>query len=90
MFVPCICRCCRRKGIVNERRFCAECALCLHCEAGPTVHRWGLCSVCSDCYHIKVLYRRSHRWTPEWEQHLRRLTAEVQSALRRRNEKGDG
>jgi hypothetical protein len=76
------CRCCRRKGVLNEQRFCVECAVCLHCEAGPTVHRWGLCLACVENYHIKVLYRR-HHWTPEWEQHLRRLTAEVQAALRR-------
>jgi hypothetical protein len=78
-----VCRCCRREGALNERRLCPECAVCLHCERRPSVSARGLCRRCHGCRDIRALYRRSHQWTPAWELHLRRKTAEVQAALRR-------
>jgi hypothetical protein len=46
------------------------------------VTRRGLCERCHRCRPIRALYRRRHGWTPEWEMHLRRKTAEVQALLR--------
>jgi hypothetical protein len=79
-----LCPCCHRKGPLNEHGFCPECATCLHCEQGPSVHAHGLCATCAAEPGIRPLYRRGHHWTPEWEQHLRRKTAEVQRELKRR------
>ncbi len=77
-----LCRCCRRVVCCKERALCADCAVCLHCECQPSVNALGLCARCSAVSGIRRLYVRSAHWTPEWEQHLRRKTAEIQRALR--------
>jgi hypothetical protein len=76
------CLCCRRKARVNEHGLCPECAVCLHCEERPSVHALGLCEDCHATPGIRSLYVRRRNWTPEWELHLRRKTAEVQRALK--------
>ena len=78
-----LCPCCRRKGPLNEGGFCAECAVCLHCERRPSAHALGLCERCHAAPGVRVLYVRRRGWTTEWELHLRRKTAEVQRELRR-------
>jgi len=68
---------------------CGDCAVCLHCESREAVTRLGLCEECHADSLVRKLYRRSHHWSPEWELHLRRKTAEVQRELgrqRRRKE----
>jgi hypothetical protein len=54
---------------------------CLHCEHAPAAHRLGLCAACAGTRQIRVLYRRRRNWTPQWEQHLRRLTRRAQQGL---------
>jgi hypothetical protein len=54
---------------------------CLHCEAQPAVTGRGLCADCDAVEGIHVLYLRRRGWTPEWEQHLRRLTRRAQAGL---------
>jgi hypothetical protein len=83
-----LCICCRRKGQLNERRFCPDCAICLHCEKRPSAHALGLCERCHDTPGVRVLYLRRRGWTPEWELHLRAKTAEVQRALKRHRGRG--
>lgn len=56
-------------------------APCLHCERRPGVTRRGLCAVCNGIKSIRVLYRRRHGWTPEWEAHLRLLTWRASQGL---------
>ena len=79
-----VCACCRRKGRLNDHGLCPDCAVCLHCERRPGVHALGLCEACLADPGVRALYRRRRGWTPEWELHLRRKTAEVQRELRRR------
>jgi hypothetical protein len=55
--------------------------LCIHCEQRPSATELDLCSVCHAVKSIRVLYLRRRGWTPEWEQHLRRLTARAQGRL---------
>lgn len=77
----CIC-CERRKRRLNEFNLCPDCSVCLHCEQRPAETELALCRRCHDKPHIGELYRRSHHWTPDWELHLRRKTAEMQAQLR--------
>jgi hypothetical protein len=79
-----LCRCCCRLRQVNQHGLCSECAICLHCEGRPAVTELGLCEQCDGDPHIQDLYRRGPHWTPEWEMHLRKKTAEVQRHLQRR------
>jgi len=55
--------------------------VCIHCEQRPAVSGLGLCSVCHAGKNIRVLYLRRRGWTPEWEMHLRRLTARAKQRL---------
>ncbi len=54
---------------------------CLHCEQRPNATELGLCAVCDAADNIRVLYVRRRGWTPEWELHLRRLTARARQRL---------
>lgn len=54
---------------------------CLYCEQRPPEHHYGLCGRCARQYHIRTLYRRRVRWTPDWELHLRRLTERAKRKL---------
>jgi hypothetical protein len=55
--------------------------LCIHCERRPAHHLLDLCSLCHANRGIRVLYLRRRGWTPQWEAHLRRLTARAQQGL---------
>lgn len=56
--------------------------VCLHCERRPSAGRLGLCTVCGFRGTIRALYAvRRRGWTPEWEAHLRRLTARATKGL---------
>jgi hypothetical protein len=55
--------------------------LCVHCEQRPATTALDLCSVCHAVKSIRVLYLRRRGWTPEWELHLRRLTARAKLRL---------
>jgi hypothetical protein len=55
--------------------------LCVHCERRPPATDLDLCEVCYAVKSIRVLYLRRRGWTPEWEQHLRRLTARAKQRL---------
>lgn len=55
--------------------------LCLHCEQRPAETALGLCPVCHAVKGFRVLYLRRRGWTPEWEQHLRRLTERARLRL---------
>ncbi len=50
-------------------------ALCIHCEQRPPLNSVGLCAVCRASKGIRVLYLKRRGWSPQWEAHLRRLTA---------------
>jgi hypothetical protein len=54
---------------------------CLHCERAPAVNGLGLCPACAGTHNIRELYVRRRNWTPQWEQHLRRLTRRAQQGL---------
>ena len=82
------CRCCRRKKGLNAHRLCQDCAVCLHCERREAVSELGLCQQCHETPKVCALYQRGPHWTPQWEMHLRRKTAEVQRQLRRRRRLG--
>ena len=53
-------------------------AVCLHCEANPSVHPLGLCETCGSNPRFVILYERRKGWTPEWEEHLIQLTRRAQ------------
>lgn len=55
--------------------------LCVHCEQRPATTPLDLCSDCHAVKSIRVLYLRRRGWTPEWELHLRRLTARAKLRL---------
>jgi hypothetical protein len=55
--------------------------LCIHCEQRPSATALDLCSVCQANKGIRVLYQRRRGWTPQWEQHLRRLAARAKQRL---------
>ena len=55
--------------------------LCVHCEQRPSATPLDLCAVCHAAKNIRVLYLRRRGWTPEWELHLRRLTARAKLRL---------
>jgi hypothetical protein len=40
-----------------------------------------LCAACNARAGVRVLYRRRRDWTPAWEAHLRRLTAQASAGL---------
>jgi len=54
---------------------------CVHCEQRPSATALDLCSDCHANKGIRVLYLRRRGWTPEWELHLRRLTARAKQRL---------
>jgi hypothetical protein len=54
---------------------------CLHCERAPAVTARGLCADCHASRRVRLLYRRRHGWTPQWERHLRRLTRRARLGL---------
>lgn len=55
--------------------------LCVHCEQRPPATPLDLCVECHAVKSIRVLYLRRRGWTPEWEQHLRRLAARAKQRL---------
>jgi hypothetical protein len=55
--------------------------LCLHCERRRRSQGLVLCSRCNARKLIRQLYVRRRGWTPQWEAHLRRLTARARSRL---------
>ncbi len=55
--------------------------LCVHCERRPSAAALDLCEVCRAVKSIRVLYLRRRGWTPQWEQHLRRLAARAKLRL---------
>jgi hypothetical protein len=58
-----------------------ELPTCLHCERAPAANGLGLCPRCASIPNIRVLYVKRRNWTPQWEQHLRRLTRRAQQGL---------
>ena len=40
-------------------------ALCLHCELAPQEHYLRLCQKCASVKGIRLLYKKTSRWTPE-------------------------
>jgi hypothetical protein len=55
--------------------------VCPHCERRKAVSAVGLCRICHRLRGIRALYVRRRGWTPEWEEHLRRLTARARARL---------
>ncbi len=55
--------------------------LCVHCERRPAAAALDLCEACHAVKSIRVLYLRRRGWTPQWEQHLRRLAARAKLRL---------
>jgi hypothetical protein len=55
--------------------------LCLHCDRRIADARRGLCTRCFAVKGIRVLYKRRRGWTPQWEDHLRRLTERAKRQL---------
>jgi hypothetical protein len=55
--------------------------ICLYCERVAAVSARGLCADCHTSPRIRLLYRRRHGWTPQWELHLRRLTQRARLRL---------
>jgi hypothetical protein len=58
-----------------------DASLCLHCEQRPPTSRLGLCDRCHAVKGFRVLYLKRRGWTPQWEAHLRRLTARARLRL---------
>jgi hypothetical protein len=54
---------------------------CLHCERRPSRTGLGLCLACHASEGTRALYVRKRDRPPEWERHLRRLTARAQARL---------
>jgi hypothetical protein len=54
---------------------------CLHCEQRPPANGLGLCRECAAVRGVRVLYLKRRGWTPQWEAHLRRLTARARRGL---------
>jgi hypothetical protein len=54
---------------------------CLHCKRAPAATAPGLCVACFAVAGVRLLYVRRRGWTPEWEQHLRRLTVRARLRL---------
>ena len=79
-----LCKCCLLvPGPLNDLGLCEECAICLHCEKEPSINSLGLCQKCYSMNRIRILYKRTRAWTPEWEQHLRCLTRIHQQEMKR-------
>jgi hypothetical protein len=56
--------------------------MCLYCERRSAVDPVGLCEVCRAKPCLLVLYtKRRSGWTPEWEEHLRRLAERAKRKL---------
>lgn len=58
-----------------------ESNVCEHCEAAAPLDELGLCRVCRQTEGIRVLYERRRGWTPEWDEHLRRLARRAKARL---------
>jgi hypothetical protein len=56
-------------------------SFCLHCEQQPPTTGLGLCAACAAIKGVRLLYIKRRGWTPEWEAHLRRLTARARHRL---------
>lgn len=56
-------------------------SLCLHCERRPAAGGLGLCAHCKAVRGIRRLYVRRRGWTPQWEEHLRRLAERARRRL---------
>lgn len=83
-----MCLCCNRDcRQCNAEGFCTDCATCLHCEIEPTVSRLGLCEYCEAHPSFRRLYERHRGWCPEWEMHLRAMTANETARRAARKEK---
>jgi hypothetical protein len=54
---------------------------CLHCESAPQQHYLRLCQRCARVKGIRLLYRKTSRWTPAWDEHLQRLAARARAKL---------
>jgi hypothetical protein len=54
---------------------------CEHCEEIALVDEIGLCATCRATEGIRVLYERGRGWTPEWDEHLRRLARRAKAGL---------
>jgi hypothetical protein len=54
---------------------------CLHCERRPACGGLGLCARCQAVRGIRQLYVRRRGWTPQWEEHLRRLAGRARRRL---------
>jgi hypothetical protein len=62
---------------MNEAPF----APCLHCEAAPQEHYLRLCLRCARVKGIRLLYKKTSRWTPAWDEHLQRLVERARARL---------
>ena len=56
-------------------------ALCLHCELAPQEHYLRLCQKCASVKGIRLLYKKTSRWTPERDEHLQRLVERAKAKL---------
>lgn len=54
---------------------------CLHCEAAPQEHYLRLCLKCARVNGIRLLYKKTSRWTPAWDEHLQRLVERARARL---------
>lgn len=58
-----------------------ELPCCEHCEKPAGRDELGLCARCASQEAVRVLYTRRRGWTPEWEEHLRRLRRRAKARL---------
>lgn len=88
------CPCCHQAARLNRRGYCADCAVCQHCDRRPAVlveddgtQQLGLCARCNLQPGFRRLYRRKSKdrakWSPAREQRVRELTRRYQIALMR-------
>jgi len=59
----------------------APVAVCLHCEAAPQEHYLRLCRQCAAVRGIRIVYKKSRRWTPAWDAHIQRLVQRAKARL---------
>jgi hypothetical protein len=55
--------------------------VCEHCEGAGALDVVGLCVACRRTEGIRVLYERRRGWSPEWDEHLRRLARRAKAGL---------
>jgi hypothetical protein len=55
--------------------------VCEHCETSGVLDEVGLCPACRVVEGIRILYERRRGWSPEWEEHLRRLARRAKARL---------